>query len=112
MKARCKKQAVAEAEYKRLIAIYGANNENNTALQANDNLIKKAAELFAELEALKSVPSVLINRQYPEITKETAAGKMRIKLMAQYTNTMNKLNKDFCSQVNINESEDLEDFED
>lgn len=105
----------AAAEYARLIACYKAAGVDELKLEIDDRLIRKVAELFGILEAIKDMPTVRYNPATPEITEETAAGKVRVKYMAQYTASMLKLNKDLLGVVDPGDDGDgdgLNEFED
>lgn len=105
------KQIVSEKEEKRLIDSYRALGADEERLKLNGNLIREVAELFAELNAIRSLPSVAVNPKNPAQTKETAAGKLRVKLFASYSTGMMKLNKDMISNANEDDNENgLEDF--
>lgn len=105
------KQIVSEKEEKRLIDGYRALGADEERLKLNGNLIREVAELFAELDAIRSLPSVAVNPKNPAQTKETAVGKLRVKLFASYSTGMMKLNKDLISNANEDDNENgLEDF--
>lgn len=69
------------------------------------------AEVFACLEVIKDLPSILYDKNNPTVQRETAAGKMRVKYMAQYTSAMQKLNKDLLGGLNGDDGDDLSDYE-
>ena len=52
------RRAAADAEYARLIAAYTDAGVDKTKLTINDRLIRKVAELFGTLEAIKELPSI------------------------------------------------------
>lgn len=105
------KQIVSEKEEKRLIDGYRTLGADEERLKLNGNLIREVAELFAELDAMRSLPSVAVNPKNPAQTKETAAGKLRVKLFAAYSTGMMKLNKDLISNAIEDDIENgLEDF--
>lgn len=105
------KQIVSEKEEKRLIDGYRALGADEERLKLNGNLIREVAELFAELDAIRSLPSVAVNPKNPAQTKETAVGKLRVKLFASYSTGMMKLNKDLISNAKEDDNENgLEDF--
>lgn len=105
------KQIVSEKEEKRLIDGYRALGADEERLKLNGNLIREVAELYAELDSLRDIPSVAVNPKNSAQTKETAAGKMRVKLFAAYSTGMMKLNKDLVSNAKEDDSENgLEDF--
>lgn len=104
------KTKIADGEYKRLIDLYKSANVDEVKLKINDSLIRKVAELYAILESMKDLPTILFNPKNPNDQKETAAGKARVKYMAQYTASMQKLNKDLLGALVVDDDE-LEDFE-
>lgn len=112
MKKRTKqtKEMIADTEYKRLVDVYTSANADVIKLKANDKLIRKVAELFAILEDMKNLPSILFNKKNPHEQKETAAGKARVKYMAQYTTCMQKLNKELLGVTN-NDDDELSEYE-
>ena len=57
------------------------------------------------------MPSILFNKNNPNEQKETAAGKMRVKYMAQYVAAMQKLNKDMLGALNNDDDTDLDKYE-
>ena len=76
------KTKIADGEYKRLIDLYKSANVDEVKLKINDSLIRKVAELYAILESMKDLPTILFNPKNPNDQKETAAGKARVKYMA------------------------------
>ncbi len=102
---------IAEKEYKRLIKIYKDAGADEGKLQANDRLIKKVAELFAILEAMKDSPTLIFSKKNPANILETAAGKARVKYLAQYVNAMTKLNRDLLGGAD-NFDDGLDEFND
>lgn len=103
-------QDLAEEEYARMISLYKKAGADEDRLAICDRLVRKVAELYATLERMKDLPAVIFDRENPALQRETAAGKARVKYMAQYTNAMQKLNKELCG----GETEDdggLEEFE-
>ena len=104
------KTKIAEGEYKRLIDLYKSANVDEVKLKINDSLIRKVAELYAILESMKDLPTILFNPKNPNDQKETAAGKARVKYMAQYTASMQKLNKDLLGALVVDDDE-LADFD-
>lgn len=105
------RRAAADAEYARLIAAYTDAGVDKTKLTINDRLIRKVAELFGTLEAIKELPSIYFDPARPTEQKETAAGKMRVKYMAQYASCMQKLNKDMLGDLNGDDDDGLGDYE-
>lgn len=105
------KTAIADAEYKRLVGLFAAAGVDKIKLDINDRLIRKVAEVFASLETIKDLPSILYDKNDPAVQRETAAGKMRVKYMAQYTSAMQKLNKELLGGLNGDDGDDLADYE-
>ena len=56
------------------------------------------------------MPSILFNKNNPNEQKETAAGKARVKYMAQYSTCMQKLNKDLLGALVVDD-DDLDKYE-
>ncbi|WP_300956351.1 hypothetical protein [Helicobacter rodentium] len=104
------KTKIADGEYKRLVDLYKSANVDEVKLKINDSLIRKVAELYAILESMKDLPTILFNPKNPNDQKETAAGKARVKYMAQYTASMQKLNKDLLGALVVDDDE-LADFD-
>ena len=104
------KTKIADGEYKRLIDLYKSANVDEVKLKINDSLIRKVAEIYAILESMKDLPTILFNPKNPNDQKETAAGKARVKYMAQYTASMQKLNKDLLGALVVDDDE-LADFD-
>ena len=96
--------SIAELEYNRLISLYKQSGVDE------DKLIYKVAELFEVLEKIKGLPTLVIDKTGN--TKETGAGKARVKYMAQYTNCMVKLNKDLLNTDSTDDENELAEFED
>lgn len=107
-----KKKEFADAEYRRLIDIYTSAGVDAVKLKVNDSLIRKVAELFAVLESIKDLPSILFDPRDPSTQRETAAGKMRVKYMAQYTASMQKLNKDMLGTLDGDDDGDFSEYDD
>ena len=105
------KTKLADDEYKRLVGLYKSANVDEVKLKINDSLIRKVAELYAILESMKDLPTILFNPKNPNDQKETAAGKARVKYMAQYTASMQKLNKDLMGALVVDDDE-LDEFAD
>lgn len=105
------KTSIADAEYKRLIDLYTQAGADEIKIKVNDELIRKVAELFADLETIKTLPLLIFDKRNPTIQKETAAGKMRVKHMAQYVAAMQKLNKDMLGALNNDDDTDLDKYE-
>lgn len=104
------KTQIADGEYNRLMSLYKKANVDEIKLKINESLIRKVAELYAILESMKDLPTILFNPQNRNDQKETAAGKARVKYMAQYSASMQKLNKDLLGTVVVEDNE-LDDFE-
>ena len=104
------KSKVADEEYKRLVELYHDAKVDEFKLKIYDNLIHKVAELYAILEAIKNLPTILVDPNNFNNQKETAAGKARVKYMAQYTASMQKLNKDLLGVLVVDDDE-LDDYE-
>jgi len=102
---------IAAAEYDRLVAAYKKANVDEIKLEINDEWIRKVAEIFSCLESIKDLPTILYDPKNPYNQQETAAGKARIKYMAQYTASMQKLNKDMLGTIVV-EDDELSDYDD
>lgn len=109
--AKKSKSELAESEYKRLVDLYTDAGADATRLQVNDALIRKVAELWADLEMIKTLPLLIYDRRNPTVQKETAAGKARTRYMAQYASCMQKLNKEMLGTLN-NDDDGLSDYDD
>lgn len=112
MKRNKDKQAIANAEYDRLKQLYADAGVDAIKLQICDNLIRKVAEVFACIEAIADLPSVVYDPNNPSIQRETAAGRVRVKYMAQYQSAMQKLNKDLLGGLNGDDLDGLEEYDD
>ena len=62
------------------------------------------------LEAIKPLPTIVYNPRNPLIQTETAAGKMRVKYMAQYSAAMQRLNKELLGVIVVDD-DTLDDYE-
>lgn len=100
----------AELEYLRLTKLYREAGADAVKLAINDSLIRKVAEVFGILEAMKDIPTLYYDPRHPGSQKETAAGKARVKYMAQYVSAMQKLNKEMLGEANDDDG-DLGDYE-
>ena len=69
------------------------------------------AELFAQVESIKDLPSVIVSKSDATRQIETAAGKMRVKYMAQYTSATQKLNRELLGGLSNDDDGDLDDYE-
>lgn len=94
---------LAEKEYSRLVSLYTSANVDEVKLKINDNLIRKVAELYAILEDIKDLPSIIYNKRNINEQKETAASKARVKYMAQYASCMQKLNKELLGALVVDD---------
>lgn len=112
MKKSKDKKAIANAEYTRLINEYTTAGVDAIKLRINDELIRKVAESFACLEAIKELPQIIYDPQNPSIQRETAAGRAWTKFMAQYQSAMQKLNKELLGGLNGDDGDDLEKYDD
>ena len=108
--AKKSKSELADSEYERLVKLYTDAGADSTRLQVNDALIRKVAELWADLEMIKTLPLLIYDRRNPTVQKETAAGKARVKYMAQYATCMQKLNKDLLGAIVVDD-DDLGEYE-
>lgn len=106
-----KKETIANAEYDRLVNLFTDAGVDKIKVEIYSELIRKVAEVFACLEVIKDLPSILYDKNNPNVQRETAAGKMRVKYMAQYTSAMQKLNKDLLGGLNGDDGDDLSDYE-
>lgn len=106
-----KKETIANAEYDRLVKLFTDAGVDKIKVEIYSELIRKVAEVFACLEVIKDLPSILYDKNNPTVQRETAAGKMRVKYMAQYTSAMQKLNKDLFGGLNGDDGDDLSDYE-
>ena len=106
-----KKETIANAEYDRLVNLFTDAGVDKIKVEIYSELIRKVAEVFACLEVIKNLPSILYDKNNPNVQRETAAGKMRVKYMAQYTSAMQKLNKDLLGGLNGDDGDDLSDYE-
>lgn len=105
------KAAIAKAEYDRLVKLFKDAGVDKIKLDIYDELIRKVAEVFSCLEIIKDLPTIVYDPANPTAQKETAAGKVRVKYMAQYASTMQKLNKDLLGGLNGDDDGDLSDYE-
>lgn len=106
-----KKETIVNAEYDRLVKLFTDAGVDKIKVEIYSELIRKVAEVFACLEVIKDLPSILYDKNNPTVQRETAAGKMRVKYMAQYTSAMQKLNKDLLGGLNGDDGDDLSDYE-
>lgn len=106
-----KKETIANTEYDRLVKLFTDAGVDKIKVEIYSELIRKVAEVFACLEVIKDLPSILYDKNNPTVQRETAAGKMRVKYMAQYTSAMQKLNKDLLGGLNGDDGDDLSDYE-
>lgn len=104
-------EKLADDEYNRLIELYKRASVDEIKLKVNDRLIRKTAELYAILEDMNKLPSIIYNKKNPYEQKETAVGKARVKYMAQYSNCMQKLNKELLGAI-VEDDDDLSKYND
>lgn len=104
------RQNYAAEEYQRLVSLYREAGVDEIKLRINDSLIQKVAEVFGILESMKNLPTIFYDPKNKAVQRETAAGKARVRYMAQYASAMQKLNREMLGAVNDDES-DLEDYE-
>ncbi len=105
------REEYTEKEYKRLVELYTEAGVDGVKLRLNDSLIHKVAEIFGILETMKDLPTILYDPKCPAIQKETAAGKARVKYMAQYASSMQKLNRDMLGSYEGGDEDLLDDYE-
>ena len=67
------KTSIADAEYKRLIDLYTQAGADEIKIKVNDELIRKVAELFADLETIKTLPLLIFDK--PDDTKGNGGGQ-------------------------------------
>lgn len=101
----------AEDEYRRLVDLYTGAGVDEIKLRVNDSLIHKVAEVFGILESIKRLPTIIYDPKNPAVQRETAAGKTRVKYMAQYVAAMQKLNRDMLGGLDGEDGDDLDDYE-
>ena len=104
------KATIANAEYDRLVKLFTDAGVDKIKLDIFDELIRKVAEVFACLEVIKDLPTILYYPANPTVQKETAAGKVRVKYMAQYASCMQKLNKELLGALDGDDGDGLEDY--
>lgn len=104
------KATIANAEYDRLVKLFTDAGVDKIKLDIFDELIRKVAEVFACLEVIKDLPTILYDPANPTVQKETAAGKVRVKYMAQYASCMQKLNKELLGVLDGDDGDGLEDY--
>jgi len=106
------KTETAQKEYDRLCQIYETAGVEQVKLDAYDNLIRKVAELFARLESIKDLPLIIVSRSDLSQQKETAAGRVLVKYMAQYTSAIIKLNRELLGAIPDDDGDALDDYKD
>ena len=106
------KAAIAQAEYARLVKLFTDAGVDKIKLDIYDELIRKVAEVFSCLEVIKDLPTILYDPKNPTVQKETPAGKVCVKYMAQYRAAMRELNKDLLGTLNGDDGDDLEEYDD
>ena len=82
-----------EIEYKRLVSLY------------------TEAGVDGILESIKHLPTIIYDPKNPAVQRETAAGKTRVKYMAQYVSSMQKLNKEMLGALDGDDGDELDDYE-
>lgn len=102
-------QDIAGREYRRLVDLYRRAGAEETVLAINDEWIRKTAEVFAILERIKDLPTLVFSRATGEM-RETPAGKARVKYMAQYQASMQKLNKELLGSNADDDTDGLDAF--
>ncbi len=113
MKVELTKEQLAKNEYDRLINAFKSTNVPEIKLIINDKWIMKIAELYADLELIKNLKSIIWSSKNPDDMKETAASKARIKYMAQYSSAMQKINKVLLSDTpSDDEEDDMSEYDD
>ena len=105
------KQELANEEYTRLKEIYARGGVDAVKLDAYDRYSRKVAELYSQLEVVKDFASVILRKSNATKQIETAAGKMRVKYMAQYTSATQKLNRELLGGLSNDDDGDLDDYE-
>lgn len=105
------KATIANAEYSRLVKLFTDAGVDKIKLDIFDKLIRKVAAVFARLEVIEDLPTILYDPANPTVQKETAAGKAYAKYMAQYTSCMQKLNKELLGGLQDDDGDDLKDYE-
>lgn len=106
-----KREKYTEKEYKRLVELYREAGVDDMKLKINDSLIHKVAEVFGILESIKDLPTIIYDPMHPAVQKETAAGKARVKYMAQYASSMQKLNREMLGSYDGDDGDELDDYE-
>lgn len=112
MKKSKDKTAIANAEYERLKSLYTEAGVDAIKLKIDDTLIRKVAELYARLEMLKDLPSIIYDPKNPSIQRETAASRAAVKYTAQFASIMQKINKDLLGGLNGDDMDGLEEYDD
>lgn len=100
---------LAEREYRRLVDLYRKAGAEETVLAINDEWIRKTAEVYAILERMKDLPTLIYSKSSGEM-RETPAGKARVKYMAQYQASMQKLNKELLGSNADDDTDGLDAF--
>lgn len=98
-------------KYNELKAKFRALGAEEDKMQLFDDLFISAAVIACDLERIKYIPTIIINAKYPSITKQSDAGKARVKLVAQLRDTLSKLYRDIVGTIPEDFDEDLEDFQ-
>ena len=100
----------AETEYRRLTTLYRQAGVEELRLSINDSLLRKVAELYGILEAMRGLPTICYDKKHRATQRETAVGRARVRYMAQYTAAMQRLNRELLGNA-TEEDEDLADYE-
>lgn len=106
-----KREIYTKKEYQRLVELYREAGADDIKLRINDSLIHKVAEVFGILESMKDLPTIIYDPKHPAVQKETAAGKARVKYMAQYTSSMQRLNREMLGSYDGDDGDELDDYE-
>lgn len=106
-----KTSEIAETEYQRLIDLYTASGVDEMKLRVNDSFIHKVAEVFGILESIKELPTIVYDAKNPAVQRETAAGKARVRYMAQYVSAMQKLNREMLGALEGDDGDGLDEYE-
>ena len=100
-----------EKKYKELTAKFKELDAEDAKMKIFDDLFWATAVIVCDLERIRLIPSILINEKYPSIIKQSDAGKVRVKLVAQLRDNLSKLYRDIIGTLPENFDDDLEDYE-
>lgn len=103
-------QKEIDESYKKLKDKFKKNGADENKLELFDDLFINAAIVICDLERIKHIPTIIVNEKYPNIMKQSDAGKARVKLIAQLRDTLSKLYRDILGTI-PEEDDDLTDFE-